>query len=84
MSATYQAQEMGGEAIFTWLGDLIVGSVHLQGDSWLLQGCGDKCYLWIKHINDWADSDGTIIPANPLRNSPVSPISDDDWEERIV
>merc|ERR1712179_332401 len=47
----------GGEAIFTWKGNLIVGSVHLNGHSWQLQGCGNNCYLWIKYINNWPDEE---------------------------
>jgi len=47
----------GGEAIFTWKGNLIVGSVHLNGNSWQLQGCGNNCYLWIKYINNWPDEE---------------------------
>merc|ERR1711942_366401 len=50
-------QTVGGEAIFTWKGNLVVGSVHLNGNSWQLQGCGINCYLWIKYINTWPDEE---------------------------
>ena len=48
---------VGGEAIFTWKGNLVVGSVHLNGNSWQLQGCGINCYLWIKYNNTWPDEE---------------------------
>jgi len=50
-------QTVGGEAIFTWKGNLVVGSVHLNGESWQLQGCGSNCYLWIKYNNNWSDEE---------------------------
>merc|ERR1712025_1229137 len=50
-------QTVGGEAIFTWKGNLVVGSVHLNGESWQLQGCGSNCYLWIKFDNTWPDEE---------------------------
>ena len=43
------------EAVFTWQGSHVAGSVHVGPDSWVLEGCGEKCYLWIKQTNNWED-----------------------------
>merc|ERR1719312_2042172 len=43
------------EAVFTWQGSHVAGSVHVGPDSWVLEGCGEKCYLWIKQTNHWED-----------------------------
>merc|ERR1711970_569299 len=55
-NAVFQtASDSFGEAIFTWRGNVVVGSVHHNGDSWQLQGCGDNCYLWIKYGSNWPE-----------------------------
>jgi len=55
-NAVFQtASDASGEAIFTWSGNIVVGSVHHDGDSWQLQGCGENCYLWIKYGSDWPE-----------------------------
>ena len=51
------AGDSSGEAIFTWRGNVVVGSVHHNGDSWQLQGCGDNCYLWIKYGSNWPEEE---------------------------
>ena len=51
------ASDASGEAIFTWRGNIVVGSVHHDGDSWQLQGCGKDCYLWIKYGGDWPEEE---------------------------
>ena len=33
----------------------MAGNVHVAGESWSLEGCGEKCYLWIKQSNTWKD-----------------------------
>jgi len=43
------------EAIFTWVGSHIAGSVHAGGVSWVLEGCGAGCFLWIQQKNNWLD-----------------------------
>merc|ERR1719495_2700341 len=43
------------EAIFTWAGSHIAGSVHAGGVSWVLEGCGAGCFLWIQQKNNWLD-----------------------------
>jgi len=55
-NAVFQtASDASGEAIFTWSGSNVVGSVHHDGDSWQLQGCGENCYLWIKYGSNWPE-----------------------------
>merc|ERR1719228_215531 len=44
-----------GEAIFVWNGPTVAGSVHIGGVSWVLEGCGHDCFLWIKQKNNWLD-----------------------------
>jgi len=57
-NAVFQtASDASGEAIFTWRGNIVVGSVHHDGDSWQLQGCGENCYLWIKYGGDWPEEE---------------------------
>ena len=48
-------QNEEAEAIFSWLGSNIAGSVHTGGLSWLLEGCGEKCYLWLRQKINWLD-----------------------------
>eukprot|EP00091_Calanus_sinicus_P009424 TRINITY_DN22065_c0_g1_i1.p1 TRINITY_DN22065_c0_g1~~TRINITY_DN22065_c0_g1_i1.p1 ORF type:complete len:150 (-),score=24.18 TRINITY_DN22065_c0_g1_i1:202-651(-) len=43
------------EGIFTWNGEHVAGNVHVRGESWVLEGCGDQCFLWIKQTNAWLD-----------------------------
>ena len=33
----------------------MVGQIHTNGGSWMLEGCGPGCFLWIKQTNDWVD-----------------------------
>jgi len=57
-NAVFQtAGDSSGEAIFTWRGNVVVGSVHHDGDSWQLQGCGDNCYLWIRYGSNWPEEE---------------------------
>jgi len=57
------------EAIFTWTGSHIAGSVHAGGVSWVLEGCGDDCFLWIKQKNDWQDE---LTADNPRYENRIS------------
>jgi len=65
-------QTAGGEAIFTWSGDIVVGSVHLYGESWELQGCGDKCYLWVKHTSDWQEEESVQTSEDTDKDTPAA------------
>ena len=51
----YCSQNGEAEAIFTWTGANIAGSVHAGGMSWVLEGCGPGCFLWIQQKNNWLD-----------------------------
>lgn len=44
-------QSRDGEAIFSWQGPHVAGRVHIEGNTWTIEGCGDQCFLWIKHSN---------------------------------
>ena len=69
------------EAIFNWNGDNVVGSVHVKEDSWVLQGCGDECFLWVKQTNNWQEE--TLFPTSKTRSSlPLQP--DNDWTNLMV
>ena len=35
----------------------MAGNVHVGGQSWSLEGCGEKCYLWIKQTDTWKDEE---------------------------
>ena len=43
----------GSEAVFALVGDSVAGSLHSQGRSWRLQGCGPGCFLWQAHTPAW-------------------------------
>ena len=40
----------------------MAGNVHVDGESWSLEGCGEKCYLWIKQTNTWQDEVDSSLP----------------------
>merc|ERR1712142_476633 len=52
------------EAVFTWSGDHVAGHVNNKGNSWVLEGCGEGCFLWIKQTTDWLDE-----ATSPQRNT---------------
>ena len=37
----------------------MAGNVHVGGQSWSLEGCGEKCYLWIKQTDTWEDEEAS-------------------------
>ena len=37
----YFCQNAEAEAILTWNGEHVAGNVHVRGESWVLEGCGD-------------------------------------------
>ena len=39
----------------------MAGNVHVGGQSWSLEGCGEKCYLWIKQTSTWKDEQPTSV-----------------------
>ena len=41
-------QSKGAEAIFSWQGPHVAGRVHIDEDTYTLEGCGEQCFLWIK------------------------------------
>jgi len=43
------------EAVFAWRGDHVAGHLNAEGRSWILEGCGPGCYLWILQTNNWVD-----------------------------
>ena len=53
-----------GEAVFTWSHDHVAGHVNNKGNSWVLEGCGEGCFLWIKQTTDWLDE-----ATSPSRNT---------------
>merc|ERR1719450_627883 len=61
-------QTGGGEAIFVWDGDVVAGSVHLNGLYWQLQGCGKKCHLWMKYSSD-PENEATYVDTSTPRPS---------------
>ena len=61
----YFFQNAEAEAIFSWSGEHVAGNVHVLGESWVLEGCGDQCFLWIKQTNDWLDE--TSAPDSKIR-----------------
>eukprot|EP00092_Neocalanus_flemingeri_P030752 GFUD01033395.1.p1 GENE.GFUD01033395.1~~GFUD01033395.1.p1 ORF type:complete len:725 (+),score=108.76 GFUD01033395.1:33-2207(+) len=48
-------KSVDAEAVFTWQGQDVAGSVHVAGWSWTLEGCGEECFLWIKQTSSWMD-----------------------------
>ena len=64
-------QNAEAEAIFSWSGEHVAGNVHVLGESWVLEGCGDQCFLWIKQTNDWLDE--TSAPDSKIRSGIVQP-----------
>lgn len=77
-SAVYQGE--AAEAIFTWHGDVVAGSVHVRGESWILQGCGERCYLWIKQTTNWQEE--SLITSSRTRSSNPLPVPDA-WPDLI-
>merc|ERR1711962_455608 len=43
------------EAVFVWRGNHVAGHLNAGGRSWMLEGCGTGCYLWIGETNNWVD-----------------------------
>merc|ERR1711962_620456 len=43
------------EAVFVWRGNHVAGHLNAGGRSWMLEGCGTGCYLWIGQTNNWVD-----------------------------
>ena len=43
------------EAVFTWREEHVAGQIHSQGGSFVLEGCGHGCFLWIRQTEDWQD-----------------------------
>lgn len=71
-SAVFKGE--GAEAIFNWHGDIVVGSVHVKGESWILQGCGEQCFLWIKQTSKWQEE--SLISSSKTRSSIPPPVPD--------
>ena len=40
----------------------MAGQVHVDGEAWELQGCGDGCYIWIGQTNNWPDEENLPFP----------------------
>ena len=59
-------QNDSAEAVFVWDGVHVGGHVSANGESWMLEGCGDECFLWIKQTNDWLDE--TSAPTSKRKN----------------
>ena len=64
-------QNAEAEAIFTWNGEHVAGNVHVRGESWVLEGCCDQCFLWIKQTNDWLDE--TSAPDTKIKSGISQP-----------
>ena len=43
------------EATFAWREEHVAGHLQSQGASWMLEGCGAGCFLWIQQTADWVD-----------------------------
>ena len=42
------AEQAGGaEAVFAWRGQHVAGQLSAEGSTWLLEGCGEACRLWV-------------------------------------
>ena len=52
-SAVFQSDN--AEATFAWRGEHVAGHLQSQGASWMLEGCGAGCFLWIQQTADWMD-----------------------------
>ena len=70
------------EAVFTWQGSHVAGNVHVGAESWSLEGCGEKCYLWIKQSSNWQDevsssyTERTLTKPHPPANYLMLRVSD--------
>ena len=58
-SAVFMAE--GAEALFAWRDEHIAGQLSTQGTVWSLEGCGDKCFLWIRQQGNWVDEGEEIM-----------------------
>ena len=45
------------EAVFAWSGEHVAGQLHMEGQSWVLEGCGRDCFLWIGYGEDFEDEE---------------------------
>ena len=75
-SAVFQAKV--SEAAFTWRGQHVAGHLQSQGISWVLEGCGEGCYLWIEQARqeeqeaNYIDEDKvTVEPSQDWRRLQV-------------
>ena len=54
--------------MFAWRGRHVSGHVHDGEESWMLEGCGEGCFLWIKQRTiDWLDE--IIDPSHERRKT---------------